>query len=132
MACLRTPSVRARVFSGGLRRHAFAFCACTGEDVFKFFDEGANRCSDFFTSEGGVANSVAATSVPVTISSCTDSRADFDQVDTVGRLQYLALGFAAFGVLCMLSVTVLSIQDTGADLWLAGVYTAFTNVLACT
>lgn len=99
-------------------------------EMFKFYDEGNNKCSDLFTSEGGVVGSTAATNVPVTISSCTDARADFDQIDTVGRLEYLALGFAAFGILCMLSVTVLSVQDTGADLWLAGVYTAFTNVLA--
>ena len=101
-----------------------------GESVFKFYDEGTFACDALFTSAGGVVGSTASTQVVTTIDSCTSSRSDFDRVDTVMRLTFLALAIAAFGALCGLSVIALAAQGNGADLWLPGLYTAVSTVLS--
>lgn len=100
------------------------------ESVFKFYDEGTFACDALFTSEGGIVGSTASTQVSTSIDSCTSSRSDFDRVDTVMRLSYLALAIAAFGALTGLSVIALAAQDNGADLWLPGLYTAVSTVLS--
>lgn len=99
-----------------------------GPDIFKFYDEGSNKCSDTFTSDGGLA-SVANSNLSVTINSCTSTRGDIDQVDTVARLVYLSLAFTAVAFACTLSVLVLSMQDAEPDLQLAAVYAVFLDLL---
>jgi len=101
-----------------------------GESVFKFYDEGTFACDALFTSAGGVVGSSATTQVVTTIDSCTSSKSDFDRVDTVMRLSFLALAIAAFGAFTGLSVVALAAQGNGADLWLPGLYTAVSTVLS--